>query len=71
MTEALDLVEAKREPDGRWQMQYEYPGEVFFPVDEGVGQPSRWNTLRALRVLRWAGRADRAGGVLEPSLASE
>ena len=61
MTEALDLVEAKREVDGRWQMEYEYPGEIHFPVDEGVGQPSRWNTLRALRVLRWAGRADVAG----------
>ena len=59
MTEALDLVEAKREPAGRWRMEYEYPGEVFFEVDEGVGQPSRWNTLRALRVLRWAGRAER------------
>jgi hypothetical protein len=55
MREALDLVEAKREPDGRWLMQFEYPGDVYFPVDEGVGQPSRWNTLRALRVLRWAG----------------
>jgi hypothetical protein len=60
MTEALDLVEAKREPDGRWRMEYEYPGEVHFPVDEGVGQPSRWNTLRALRVLRWAEAAGRS-----------
>ena len=57
MTEALDLVEAERDPDGRWKMEFEYPGEVHFPIDEGVGQPSRWNTLRALRVLRWAGRA--------------
>ena len=31
-----------------------------FDVDEGVGKPSRWNTLRALRVLRWAGRLDAA-----------
>jgi hypothetical protein len=34
-------------------------------MDEGVGKPSRWNTLRALRVLRWAEGAPR------PSMASE
>ncbi len=60
MTEALDLVEERREPDGRWLMAFEYPGETYFDVDEGVGKPSRWNTLRALRVLRWAGRLDAA-----------
>ena len=60
MTEALDLVEAKRQPDGRWLMEHEYPGDVHFPVDDGVGQPSRWNTLRALRVLRWADGAGRS-----------
>jgi hypothetical protein len=60
MTEAIELVEAKREPDGRWLMEDEHPGEVHFSVDDGVGQPSRWNTLRALRVLRWADGAVRA-----------
>ncbi|MBA2700744.1 MAG: hypothetical protein H0U58_03465 [Chloroflexi bacterium] len=57
LTEALDLVESKRDADGRWSMDYEYPGVIHFALDEGVGQPSRWNTLRAMRVLRWAGRA--------------
>ena len=59
MTEALELVEQRREPDGRWRMEFEYPGEIHFPVDDGVGQPSRWNTLRAMRVLRWAEAAGR------------
>ena len=33
-----------------------HPGPVYFELDEGDGNPSRWNTLRALRVLEWAGR---------------
>jgi len=55
MTEALDLLESKRDADGRWAIEYSYPGEVFFEM-EAEGEPSRRNTLRALRVLRWAGR---------------
>lgn len=34
-----------------------HPGEVYFDMDEGVGKPSRWNTLRAMRVLDWYARA--------------
>jgi hypothetical protein len=55
MTEALDLLESKCDADGRWPIEHAYPGEVFFEM-EAEGQPSRWSTLRALRVLRWAGR---------------
>jgi len=55
MTEALDLLESKRDADGRWPIEHIYPGDVFFEM-EGEGKPSRWSTLRALRVLRWAGR---------------
>ncbi len=51
MTEALDLVESKRQPDGRWLLENSYPGRVHFQMDEGDGRPSRWNTLRAMRVL--------------------
>jgi hypothetical protein len=57
VAEALDIVEKKRDPSGRWPLEKPHEGEVHFPMDEGVGKPSRWNTLRALRVLRWAGRA--------------
>ncbi len=52
MAEAVDVVRAKRQPDGRWMLDRVYQGRVHFAIEE-VGQPSRWNTLRALRVLRW------------------
>lgn len=57
LTETIDLVEHKRQPDGRWLLENTHPGRVHFEMDEGDGQPSRWNTLRALRVLAWAGRS--------------
>lgn len=48
---AIDLVQAKCR-NGRWPLQNIWPGRVFFPLEPSRG-PSRWNTLRALRVLRW------------------
>jgi hypothetical protein len=57
VVEALDIVEERRGRDGRWPLEHPHDGEVFFDLDEVEGQPSRWNTLRAMRVLRWAGRA--------------
>lgn len=56
MDEALALVESKRGADGRWLLENTNPGSVHFEMDDGDGKPSRWNTLRALRVLRWFGR---------------
>ena len=50
--DAIALIRAKRNPDGRWNLQNRHPGKTYFEMEE-VGQPSRWNTLRALRVLRW------------------
>ncbi len=52
---AVDLVRSKRTADGRWLLDKTPRGRVWFDVDEGPGEPSRWITLRALRVLRWAG----------------
>jgi hypothetical protein len=52
MAEAVDIVRSKRQPDGRWLLDRIHPGRVHFAL-EGVGEPSRWNTLRALRVLDW------------------
>ncbi len=52
--EALELVEAKRDAEGRWPLEHTHQGDVHFHMEE-EGQPSRWNTLRAMRVLRWAG----------------
>jgi hypothetical protein len=53
MAEALELVASKRDGDGRWKLETRYPGAMAVEMDEGEGQASRWNTLRALRVLKW------------------
>ena len=53
VTEAIELLRGKREADGRWLLELTYPGEVHFEMEAEDG-PSRWNTLRAMRVLRWA-----------------
>lgn len=53
--EAIDLVASKRDAEGRWRLEARYPGTMPVDLDERVGQPSRWITLRALRVLRWSG----------------
>ncbi|WP_445154503.1 hypothetical protein ACTWLI_14660 [Arthrobacter sp. Hor0625] len=55
--EALELVRGKGRPDGTWLLENSHPGRSHFPLDDGDGLPSRWNTLRALRVLGWAGDA--------------
>jgi len=52
MAEAIEVVRSKRQPDGRWLLDGIHPGRVHFDVED-VGEPSRWNTLRALRVLDW------------------
>jgi hypothetical protein len=44
---------ATRRPIGRWLLARIHPGRVHFDLEGGVGTPSRWNTLRALRVLKW------------------
>lgn len=53
VAEAIDLVASKRGDDGRWPLETRYPGRRLVETDEGEGRPSRWNTLRALRVLDW------------------
>jgi hypothetical protein len=53
---AVSLVESKRGADGLWVLENPHDDQLHFAMDEGVGKPSRWNTLRALRVLRWYGR---------------
>ena len=57
VAEAIDLVASKRDGDGRWPLEVRYPGEMPVEIDEGEGRPSRWNTLRALRVLDWSSRS--------------
>ncbi len=63
MSEAIELVASRRDDEGRWLLDTRYPGVMPIELegeetDEGEGRPSRWNTLRALRVLRWCGRSE-------------
>jgi hypothetical protein len=51
LEDAIALLKRKRS-EGRWPLQNRHPGRLWFEMEE-VGQPSRWNTLRALRVLGW------------------
>jgi hypothetical protein len=53
VADAIELVASKRDANGRWPLEIRYPGVMPVETDEGEGRPSRWNTLRALRVLRW------------------
>ncbi len=51
--DALRIVESRRLPDGRWLLDRAHTEALACKLTESVGEPSRWNTLRALRVIRW------------------
>jgi len=51
MEDALGIILKKRRKDGTWPLQHKIQGLVHFDMEE-TGKPSRWNTLRALRVLK-------------------
>ena len=51
--EAIQLLRSKQQPDGTWLLENTHAGKVHFRLEDGDGRPSRWNTLRALRVLNW------------------
>jgi hypothetical protein len=57
MAEATSVVEGHRDPDGRWLLQKVHSGEALVQMEDGEGKPSRWNTLRAMRVLDWFAQA--------------
>jgi hypothetical protein len=52
------VVVSKRNDEGHWLLEAQYPGKMPVEMEEGVGQPSKWNTLRALRVLAWYSARD-------------
>jgi hypothetical protein len=52
LAEAVEIVRQGRSEDGRWPLQHSFKGKTYFEL-ERLGAPSRWNTLRALRVLKW------------------
>ena len=56
LAEAVQLVRDARQPDGSWLLENTHPGATHFALEDGDGHPSRWNTLRALRVLDWCSR---------------
>jgi hypothetical protein len=51
--DAVHIIESKRQANGRWLLDHSYDEALALPTGESAGEPSRWNTLRALRVLRW------------------
>jgi len=53
LREAVDHVRSRRSDDGTWPLDWRLPGRVWLDMDDGPGRPSRWVTLRAMRVLRW------------------
>jgi hypothetical protein len=57
MQDALKMLLGKRRKDGTWPLQAKHPGKTHFEMEK-PGKPSRWNTLRALRVLHHFGRTD-------------
>jgi hypothetical protein len=53
MNEAIELLRSKQQRDGSWLLENTHPGRIHFALEDGDDKPSRWNTLRALRVLAW------------------
>ena len=51
MDAVINVILEKRKPDGSWNVQAAHPGQVHFEMEK-AGKPSRWNTLRALRILK-------------------
>lgn len=56
-TEAIKLVQSKRDATGRWPLENVHQGPTHLEMEGAESDPSRWNTLRAMRVLEWAGRS--------------
>ncbi|HLG16103.1 MAG TPA: hypothetical protein VJH03_16590 [Blastocatellia bacterium] len=60
LSDAIDILRDTRRSDGCWPLQHRYKGRTYFEM-ERLGGPSRWNTLRALRVLKWWEGGDGVG----------
>ena len=57
MQDALDVLKSKQRKDHTWPVQAKHPGQTHFDMEQ-TGSPSRWNTLRALRVLKHFGEIE-------------
>jgi hypothetical protein len=51
--DAIKTVMKRRHQNGRWPLNFLHPEQIPLEIETGVGKASRWNALRALRVLRW------------------
>ena len=79
MREAIEIVMERRHQNGRWPLNLLHPEFVPLEMETAVGSASRWNTLRALRVLKWydssappnVGRAFRPAAGLPPGVPSK
>ena len=52
LAEAIEIVDGASRRDGSWPLKHRWEPPTYFTL-ERLGGPSRWNTLRASRVLRW------------------
>jgi hypothetical protein len=53
LAEAIEVIRAARRPDGTWLQERRHPGRMWFEVDVAPGEPSKWLTFHATRVLAW------------------
>jgi len=51
--ESIEILRSRQLADGKWTLDRNPTGRTWFDVDEGEDKPSKWITLRALRVLKW------------------
>jgi hypothetical protein len=57
VSDAIEVVITRRHQNGRWPLNLVHPEYIPLEMETGVGRASRWNTLRALSVLRWCGNS--------------
>ena len=62
MTDAMEIIIKKRNEKGLWPLQQRHPGKTFFEM-ELPGKPSRWNTLRGMRILKWWENQEMVNGI--------
>jgi hypothetical protein len=67
--EAVEIVIKRRHQNGRWPLNVVHPDFIPLVMESEVGRASRWNTLRSLRVLRWASAVRRTAPAVRQTLA--
>jgi len=53
LAEAIEIIRSRQQPDGTWLQEHVYPGDVWVDLDVPAGEPSKWVTFYATRVLQW------------------